>query len=158
MSWLGDYLIGLIGACMVAAIARRILAACKQFSGLGNIVIGLFLIYSIISPLYAIEWNHEWGISAIVDFSQVSQEAQQYQKDAMQQSIKTQSQTYVLNKAKELNLAVEVDITLSETYPYSPCAVRISGRASPYGKQRLSQYIAQEIGIAKEAQTWTTTS
>ncbi len=158
MSWLGSYLTGLIGACMIAAIARKLLSLSKHFSGIGNVIVGLFMVFSILSPLMDMKWNEAFPAIAAGDFSQVSEQAQFYQQQYLSESIKQQTQSYILNKAQELDLTIQVDITLSEAYPYAPSSIVITGHASPYGKNQLSEYIEKNLGISKEAQTWTTTS
>ena len=92
------------------------------------------------------------------DFSQqidtISYDAQMYRKEAMQQSIISQTQAYVWNKAQALSLDIDFDITLCNDYPYAPCEIQIIGHVSPYAKTKLSNFLEKDIGIPKEAQTW----
>ncbi len=156
MSDIGRYLLGVIGASIIAAIARQLLSGSKYFKNIGNAVIGIFLLFSVLSPVLHVDlaswdlsqWNFQDG------FDQVTTEADLFQQQALQESIMEQTRAYIWNKASELSLNIELEITLKDEYPYAPCAIKIIGPASPYAKARLSVFLEDEIGIAKEAQTW----
>lgn len=156
MRSIASYLIGIVGACLIASVARLMLSGSKHYKALGNTVIGVFLILSVLSGAARIDWNI--GDLSNMDFSagfdRITADADFYQQESLRESIKAQTQAYVWNKAKELSLDVELEITLSETYPYVPCAICIKGEVSPYAKYQLSSYLTNEIGIPKEAQKW----
>lgn len=151
-----EYLFHIIAACVVAAAAKQLLHGSAHFKALGNLICGVFVLLSVISPFVDLSWNT--AIPANLDFSQqlnaISMDAQMYREESMQQSILSQTQAYIWNKAKELSLDIEFDITLSDDYPYAPCRIQIIGHASPYAKAKLSDYLQESIGIPKEAQTW----
>jgi hypothetical protein len=75
--------------------------------------------------------------------------------DAIRASIKARSEAYILDKAAELALSVEVEVTLSNDEIPLPVSVRVSGKASNYAKSRLQAIITQDLGINKEHQVWT---
>lgn len=156
MSGITGYLFGIVGVCLIASIAKQLLSISQQHKTLGNTIIGIFLIFSVLSPVVTINWDTESIMDTrfASEFDQISEDANTYQQQAMRQSIMAQTEAYIWNKAGELSLEVELDIALSETYPYAPCRIRIIGNASPYAKAQLSSYLAEEIGIPKEAQTW----
>ncbi len=158
MNQIGEYLIRVIGSCIVAAVARRILGCSKQFSSLGNMIIGIFVAFSILSPVWNIDWDiGTWQmLSEETDFSVISQNANAYQKDALRASITKQTEAYIWNKAQELSVDIQLELKLQETPPYAPEGVTITGHLSPYAKGQLSQMLARELGIPKEAQVWKT--
>lgn len=156
MSGIANYLIGIIGTCIIASLARLMLSGSKHFKSLGNTIVGVFLVFSVLSPIVRIDWNIAdlSDLDFTAGFDRISADADFYQQQALKESIIAKTQSYIWNKAEELSLDVELEITLSETYPYVPCAICIRGQASPYAKAQLSSYLANEIGIPKEAQTW----
>ncbi len=156
MSQLGEYLLHLISACMIAAVARRILACSKEFSAIGNVIIGIFLIFSILSPVRNIDWNiNAWqSFSAIDDFSNIAQDASVYQQEALQAYIKQETEAYIWSKAQSLSMDIQLDVSLGSQPPYAPVAITITGPASPYAKGQLTQFLSAELGIPKEAQIW----
>lgn len=156
MSGITDYLMGLVGVCMIASLAKQLLAISKHYKALGNTVIGIFLIFSILSPIVTVKLDAEsvLNIDFEDDIEKISSDADTYQKQALRQSIITQTEAYIWNKAQALSLEIEMEITLSESYPYTPCKICIWGNTSPYARNQLSNYLNDEIGIPKEAQTW----
>ena len=156
MSSITGYLMGLVGVCLIASIVKQLLGISKHYKALGNTVIGIFLIFSIISPVVTANWDVESVLNTDFedDFEQISLDANAYQQQALRQSIITQTEAYIWNKAQALSLEIEIEITLSESYPYAPCQICIWGNASPYAKNQLSNYLNEQIGIPKEAQTW----
>ncbi len=156
MSGIGRYLLGVIAACIIASLARQMLSGSKYFKSVGNTVIGIFLLFSILSPVVDMNrssWDiSQWSFQDGLD--QVTTDAELFQQQALRESIMDQTQAYIWNKAEELSLNIALEITLKEEYPYAPCAIQITGPASPYAKSKLSSFIEDEIGIPKEAQTW----
>ncbi len=156
MSGITGYLLGIVGVCLIASLAKQLLGISKHYKDLGNTVIGIFLIFSILSPIVRVNWDADNILDTGFqdDFEQISLEAHTYQQQTLRQSIITRTEAYIWNKAQELSLEIEMEIALSETYPYAPCGICIWGNASPYAKTQLSNYLKEEIGIPKEAQTW----
>ena len=75
--------------------------------------------------------------------------------NTLKQIIKDKTEAYILDKAASLGVDLQVDVILSDTAPPLPVEVLLIGAASPYAKAQLSTMIADELGIAKEAQRWT---
>ncbi len=69
--------------------------------------------------------------------------------------IKEKCETYILDKAAELGLALTAEVTVGgeAVYPY-PVAVRLTGAPNAEQKLQLQRYIERELAIAKEEQTW----
>ncbi len=158
MTWLEKYLVGIICACMVAALAKRLLSVSLHFSKIGNVIVGLFVVFCAISPLVTIDWNDNPGLLDFItdDFAEISQDAQTYQHEALRQRIKEEAQAYVWNKANALSMQVEFEIVLADEYPFEPCAIHITGKVSPYAKSQFTTYLSEQLGIPKEAQMWNT--
>lgn len=156
MSSIANYLFGVIGVCVIASIARLLLSGSKHYKTLGNTIVGVFLILSVLSAVVEIDWSadNKLLMNYTADYNRISEEADAYQAQALRERIKQQTQAYIWNKAKELGLNVEIEVRLSETYPYAPCGINILGHVSPYAKSQLSSYLSSELGIPKEAQVW----
>ena len=60
-----------------------------------------------------------------------------------------------MDKAKSFGAELTVEVRVDGSELPVPCAVRVSGSISPYGKKQLGSIIADELGIALEDQTWT---
>ena len=116
----------------------------------------VFMIFTAISPLVNVRIGDFAGY--IQDRSPQIESAicagQEAAHTAISEIIKQQTQAYILNKAKQLEADIFADVEMNHYDPYVPESVRISGSVSPYAKQRLKQYIAEELGISEEQQTW----
>lgn len=156
LNTLTSFLFTIIAACVIAAVAKQLLHGSSHYKALGNFICGVFVLLSALSPFIDHSWMGE--LPDEYDFSQqidtISYDAQMYRKEAMQQSIISQTQAYVWNKAQALSLDIDFDITLCNDYPYAPCEIQIIGHVSPYAKTKLSNFLEKDIGIPKEAQTW----
>lgn len=69
--------------------------------------------------------------------------------------IKEKCRTYIWDKAKEMGLSLEIEVTVSggTEYPY-PTAVTLRGQATQAQKAQLSRYILENLGIPEERQEW----
>ena len=76
-------------------------------------------------------------------------------QDACGEIIKEKVAAYILDKAKSYGAELSVEVILDESAPPVPCALRLSGRISPYGKSTLKNVIEKELGIKAEDQLWT---
>lgn len=156
LSGITEYLFGIVGVCLIASAAKQLLGVCKGYRSLGNTVIGIFIVFSILSPVVSANWHEEniLSIDLQTDFDRIAQDADIYRQQAMRQSITDRTKAYIWTKAQELSLDIDLEITLNEAYPYAPSKICIMGAVSPYAKAQLSNYLEDEIGIPKEAQTW----
>jgi hypothetical protein len=93
-----------------------------------------------------------------MEYQSISQEAvrrgEKMTIDAMRKSISDSLEAYLLDKAQEMGMELQVNVILSDDpYPI-PEKVSISGDTSPYGKKRMSQIIETELGVMEENQIW----
>lgn len=156
MSGITGYLLGIVAVCLIASIAKQLLGASKHYKTLGNTIIGIFIVISVLSPVVTAPWRADHILETGFEdgFEQISMDAESFKQQAMRQSITNQTEAYIWNKARELSLEIDIQIELSDTYPYEPIKIYIWGNASPYAKAQLSAYLKDEIGIAKGAQMW----
>lgn len=77
----------------------------------------------------------------------------QYTKTEMQQCIKHQLESYILDKAGELSLDISVDVTL-DVQTMVPKSVVVVGKASPYARSAMETVLCDDLGIQAEALTW----
>ena len=65
-----------------------------------------------------------------------------------------ETSSYILEKAKAYDARLEGAVTVDDSAVPAPCAVRIQGSISPYGRQQLQRIIQEDLGIKLEAQEW----
>lgn len=149
---------------IVSVIAAAIL--CSIFTGLINkgivgdlikLTCGVLLTVVLISPLADIKHftlhgvNMEWSRDTHIAVSA----GEKYSAEALSTIIKQETEAYILNKAKDLDLALSADVVLSRDVPPVPVEVYLSGAAAPLARQKLTEALVAELGIAKEKLIWT---
>ncbi len=151
-----SYILSIISAAVLCAIVKVFLGEKTAAGQLGKQLSGIFLAVTIIAPLASISFS---GIGNYLDnlnieadmYVQQGKTATQEQVSAI---IKSQTEAYILDKADRMGLDIAVEVELDGDNDSVPCGVRITGAVSPYGKEGLSAYIENTLGITKEKQTW----
>ena len=151
-----DYILRIVMAAIVCAIAGGLLNEKTTAGKLARLLCGIFLTITVFSPFANVRFQN------ITDyFDDISVEAQSYVEDgttAAENSIngiiKRQTEAYILDKANLMGLEITVEVELDEEENSVPCGVKLTGNASPYAKQVLGAYIAENLGVAKENQRW----
>ena len=94
----------------------------------------------------------EYLRQAEIAASEGAEQASSAQSDIISQSLAA----YIGTKAGELGLTVTAEFRLDEEL--RPRAVVLTGAASPLQRQELTDTLVRELGLAKEAVTWTETN
>ena len=69
--------------------------------------------------------------------------------------ISMQCEEYILDKAKAIGMNIQVEVHLNEDMFYPlPVRVMISGRYSPWQKEKLSLILEQDLGVPGNQQEW----
>ncbi len=152
-----QYLLAVTAAAVVCGIAQRLLGKKGTAAGIGKMLTGLFLVFTVISPFTRLHLDDLTDFTAGIeaDAADAVAAGQSDQKKAIAESIMQRTRAYILEKAEALNLRLTVEVTLSDSGLPAPVGVRIAGSASPYAKARLQSIIENDLGIPKENQLWT---
>jgi hypothetical protein len=156
MDSMKEYILAVICASIICTCVRLLLPEKLTGSKTANMLCGIFLVITVISPLIEIrleDWD-QYTASISYDATQIIESANQDQEDAYLQSIKHLTQAYILDKARNFAPDLSVEVTISEQDPPVPCAVTIEGQISPQAKEELQTILELELNIPKEAQIW----
>lgn len=156
MQAIRQYIISVTVAALICAVLIGLLGKKGTAAAVGKLLAGVFLSIAVISPLTDFRISDLTGyVDALsTDADDAVQTGTKAAQQALAEGIKSRSEAYILDKAAELNVQVTVEVRLTEDDPPVPCAVRIQGDVSPSAKAGLSRLIADDLGIAKEAQEW----
>ena len=154
MGGLKNYLIAVCSAAILCAILQRIVGKGKIGNGTVRLLSGLFVAICIIAP---------WKDFSFEDLDMynpfTSQQAgiyadtgKQMTQKQIQAIIIEKTEAYVLEKANQMRVQVEVRVELSEES--IPLKTVISGELSPEDKEELSVFLLRDLGIQKEMQVW----
>ena len=156
MEGLRQYIISVVTAAIICGIITG-LAPKGTVREMVKMLCGLFLALTVIRPIARIDDFDlsDFGLSYGLDAKAAAVMGEDFSREAMADIIKAETEAYILDKAAELNVTMEADVTLSQEDIPVPVAVHLSGDISPYAKQQMERFLTEDLGIAKENQLWT---
>lgn len=147
---MSGYLMRLICAAILCALID---ALCGTGAGMRRLTAGIFL------TLVAFSLPTEFALPEL-DPDRFFREAEQavaqgeaLARDARAECITEGCEAYVWSKAEDMGLEVSVEIVLDEAL--RPCAVTLSGAASPLQRQELCEALCAGLGMGEEDVVWT---
>ena len=156
MNGIRQYLLSVTAAAILCAVLNSLTENKTTQAALVKLVAGIFLTVTVLLPwtrldMYGLSdyWDH-----FAVDGNAAASAGASYAYEETAAIIKSQTQAYILDKASSLGAVVNVDVKLSNDTLPIPSSVTISGSLSPYAKERLKRYIADELNIPEEQQAW----
>lgn len=153
---LRGYLFSLCMLAMILALIQSITpkgAARKIVSYAG----GLALLLTALGPL--LKTDGAAVTQAVSDLWEntkyIQEETESRKQELLYRIIKAESETYILEQADRLGMAVEVEIVLCDhaLYPY-PTEIFIKGQYVPMQRRQMEAYIADNLQIPRERQKW----
>ena len=155
MQSIREYLLGVIAAAIICAVVSQISGKGSFLAAAIKLITGAFMLVVLISPIKHIQIRPANLFSDIsLQADEITAAAAETTQESMASIIKEQTRAYILDKADQYGAALTVDVTLSDADIPTPISVKISGKVSPYTKKMLSGIIANDLGIATEAQIW----
>lgn len=149
-----EYLLNIIAGALICGILTSILQD-KKYNTIAKLLCSIFMTLALVQP-----WMHlqirNISLDNIFDDSQaerIVQEGSAVAKQAMAIAVQEQTAAYICQKASAYDTELSVSVELDRDTQI-PVRVEICGAVSPLTKQRLSGWIADELGISKEAQNW----
>lgn len=157
INWIRQYLLSVTAVAIICAILKGLI---DQKTGSGKMIkflAGIFLTVTVIAPWTKLEFSDINDY--IQDFTAEAESAAAvgtlYRQGELQRIIKSQTEAYILDKAASLGVELQVEVLVSDGNPPLPYAVTLEVTTlAPYTRERLRQYIANELGIPEERQTW----
>ena len=153
MDGLREYVIRIVAAALISGIAIRLTGG----GGIGEIIrmlCGLFMSLVLLQPIIG-RRELQWEFM----LPQIRRQAEENVLEGVaaaekirQEFIMRQAETYISNRAAEMDTEIQAEIMLGEDN--LPESVVLTGAVSPLNKSRLTQIIASELGIPRERQEW----
>ncbi len=146
------YLLRLICAAILCALVEA-LAGNGPGSGIRKLTAGIFLTlvaFSLPGQLELPDLDPERLLrDAEIAASEGMDQAQTARADIITEALGA----YVWSKAEAMGLEVSARVELDADL--KPCAVELTGAASPLERQRLLDTLKRDLGLTEEAVTWT---
>lgn len=156
MAWIRQYILSVTGASMVCAAIKMLIGGKSAPALMIRMMTGLFLSIVLIAPIVRIDVEDlEYHFSEItIGSSTCIDSGIDYAVSETSAIIKSKTEAYILDKAASLGAELSVSVTVDDAYPPLPTAVILEGQVAPYAKERLTHYIADELGIPEAQQIW----
>lgn len=153
MDGLREYVIRVVAAALISGVVIRL----TEGIGSGEIIrmlCGLFMTLILLQPIIG-RRELQWEFM----LPQIRRQAEENVLEGVaaaekirQEFIMRQAETYISNRAAEMDTEIQAEIMLGEDN--LPESVVLIGAVSPLNKSRLTQIIASELGIPRERQEW----
>lgn len=88
------------------------------------------------------------------DASAASAQGEIIARTTLESIISERTEAYILDRAAELDMSVQVQVVLGDGDEPVPEAVVITGQWMPLQREKLERIIEDELSITKEYQTW----
>lgn len=150
-----EYVLGIAAAAMICAVVLGF-ARKGTMEPLVKLICGLVLTFAIIRPLLSISMGHweDLNITYQKEGEQAAQDGKELAEKTLRDIIIADTQAYILDKAQEMNLRIQVTVDLSKEDPPVPEGVTITGALSPYERSCLGIFLEEKLGITEEHQQW----
>lgn len=150
---MGQMILALSGAALLCGVLLSIPQE-GLMKELVKLLCAVALTICALTPLTRLRWQSfsldgTWSQAGWEYAAQGEKQAQ----EALAAIIQEQTRSYIMDKARELGLDLNVEIELGAGNV--PTAVKLTGAASPYQRGRMERILTQELGIAKEKLQWT---
>lgn len=151
-----QYVISVTAAAIVCGVLNTMLKK-GGMHALVKLLCGFILAFTFLNPIGKLELMSlpDNSKPEYPSGSDMAQEGELYARNSMAEIIKEQTRAYILDKANELDLNLDVEVYLSEGAIPIPESVRITGQLSEYARQKMEAYLEKDLGIPKENQIWT---
>lgn len=152
----GKYLISLVVAAIFSGIAISLLGNKGALGTAVKLLAGIYMTLSIVAPWGQLRLGElsELKDQIATDGERITISGQNAAREAMAESIITNTRTYILDKAETFGVELTVEVMLDDSPIPVPNGVRIRGSISPYNREKLSSIIERDLGIPTEAQIW----
>lgn len=157
MAFVREYIFSVTGAALVSGVILRLLAGKGSAAVLGKMLVGIFMALTVLNPIANVTLPDLMDVvpDLSADAQAVVAQGETATQNALAAGISKQVEAYILDRAEELGLSLQVQVELSKDRIPMPVSVRLRGNASPYAKSKLQNLIHKELGIDKEHQIWT---
>lgn len=156
MEALRQYVLSVAAAAIVCGIVVALVQNCGAKEWI-RLLCGLILAFTAIRPIAHLDLDAltEVSLPLTLEAESASAMGEEMARQALADSIKAESEAYILDKAAALNASLTVEVTVSEDGTPVPLGAKLGGSVSPYARQQLESLIQTDLGIAKENQLWT---
>ena len=156
MDWIRSYVLSIVAAGAISGICISMVPKNTSAGVIIKMLGGIFLTITMLAPLVRIRLDSlsDFTDQLAMDANLLVEEGSGATAQMQAAVIKQNLESYILDKAKELGVTLEVTVTMDANDPFVPSDVSLTGAVSPYNKQALARFIEEQLGIAEDRQVW----
>ncbi len=156
MDEIREYLFQLLAAAIIFGTAIKLVPGKGPTSALIKLLCSVLMVICAVKPIPQFDFNLLDTAQAeiMLDAEAAVASGENTVRQMLSESIIEQTEAYILEKAKEMDVDLAVQVEVSEDEIPMPVSVCLSGKISPYVKTQLSNMITQDLGVSKEYQVW----
>ena len=159
METVAKYILSVTAAAIIVGIVSSFADPKSGSGAIIKLMGGLFLTVVAIQPVVNFDFDAltAFSVNPIAEGESAAAEGQELAREAMGDIIKSETEAYILDKARTYRAELEAEVELSDDAVPVPVGVVVRGSISPYAKAQLQDLIEEELNIPKEDQIWTLT-
>lgn len=152
MAALGTYIVSVSAGAILCGIILAVVpeGGCRNTI---RLLCGVFLTLTALSPVKELQLPDWEGYMTayLQEGEQLAELGQDRASNTLEELIKQQTQSYILDKASRLGFSPDVTVALEEGIPKTAI---IQGDYNDQQKSAMERILTEELGIAKECQQW----
>lgn len=156
MSRLRSYLLSVCAVSLLSSVLPVLLPQ-GRIRQVIKLSAGVLVMLAVISPIMQLDTERLARSLAMLRMQteQMQNGIEVGNREILAELIKEDCEAYILDKAEQLGLDLEIEIVMREEgdYPY-PVAVTLHGEAAAAERSYMERVIEQDIGIPLEKQEW----
>lgn len=156
MNGIKQYILTIICAAVLCILIPSYFSGKSSYALVLKFLCSLFFTVILISPWkdFSIDDYDLFWESALEDAKQATDEGVTAFNQLQAAGITERTKAYILDKAKEFHLDLNVQVELDDSAPPTPENIIISGEAAPLQREKLRLALSGELGIPKERILW----
>lgn len=153
---LRTYILKIISTALLCSLLPSFLPDSSASGKIVKLLGSILLTISILSPLmnFTVKDISHYLSQITTDSNAYVTEGNEIANSEIAAIIKAETESYIKDKAADLNCFLDVEITMEEGEVPLPVVATFTGNVSPYTKQILGEILSHEFGISKENQIW----
>ena len=151
------YFLSVSSAAIICGILKGLLNHGGTPAQLVKLLSGILLSLVALRPLAQmdIDFFSKMQFDYSLEAGHAAIEGENISAEAISELIKSNTEAYILDKAKEMGLLLQVEVYVSGEGIPVPQKVFLYGSVSPYARAQLSSLLTEQLGIAEEDLIWT---
>lgn len=157
MGLIRGYLLSVVAVSMIAAIASTMVKT-SLISKVLRLICGILVLLVVISPLSKIDLNQlsdRLQAYVSVDTTKMDDTAKRAE-ELFKHQVQKSTQSHIEQIANKMGMTVTAKVTVKDGPVPTPTEVELIGKFRVDQMNELSDYIAKNIGISYDRQTWRT--